>query len=144
MSFALTVLYLVTYYLTPATIFGPLAAAHIELILAALLLFVSLPAIGRSFILKTPQSLALIGLAFAVFLSVLIAVRWPGGAVQAFVDFIPSIYAYFLVCLHCNSKKKLQTIVIMMLFVCLFVTAHGAIDLRRKVSGERPSSSRVY
>jgi hypothetical protein len=134
MSFVLTILYLVTYYLTPTTVFGPLAAARIELILAVLLLFVSLPAIGKSFILKTPQSLALFGLAFAAFLSILIEVRWPGGAVQAFVDFIPNIYAYFLVCLHCNSKKKLQTIVLMLLFVCLFVSAHGALDLRQGVS----------
>jgi hypothetical protein len=72
---------------------------------------------------------ALIGMALAVFLSVLVAARWPGGALQAFLDFVPSIYAYFLICLHCNSKKRLQTIVLMMLFVCLFVIAHGAFDL---------------
>jgi hypothetical protein len=129
MIFALSVLYFVTFYLTPATIFGPLAVVHIELILAIVLFFVSLPAVARSFIQKTPQSLGLIGVAFAVFLSVLIAEHWPGGAVQAFLDFVPSIYAYFLVCLHCNTKKKLQTVILLMLFVCLFVIAHGFFDL---------------
>ena len=138
MGFVLSVLYFVTYYLTPATLFGPLAAAHIELILAAVVLLVSLPALTRSFILKTPQSLALIGLALAVILSVLIGMRWAGGAIQAFLGFIPNAFAYFLVCLHCNSKKKLQIVVLMMLFVCLFVIAHGYIDLLHGVPESGP------
>jgi hypothetical protein len=66
----------------------------------------------------------------------LIAVHWPGGAVQAFFDFIPNIFAFFLVCLHCNSKRKMQAIILMMLFVCMFVIAHGAIDLSRGVAGD--------
>ena len=116
--------------------------SHIELILAALVFFVSLPALMKSFILKTPQSLALIGLAFAVFLSVLIGMHWPGGAVNAFLVFIPNAFAYFLVCLHCNSKKKLQILVLMLLFVCLFVIAHGYIDLLHGVPESGPASSR--
>ncbi len=134
MSFVLSVLYLVTYYLTPLVIFGPLAAFHIELILAALVLIVSLPKLTGSFILKTPQTLALIGMAMAVVLSILSALHWVGGAVQAFLDFIPNAFAFFLVCLHCNSKRKLQVLVLMLLFVCLFVIAHGIIDLRQGVS----------
>jgi hypothetical protein len=141
MGFVLSVLYLVTSYLTPTTLFGPLAVYRIELILAVLVLLVSLPALMKSFILKTPQSLALIGLAFAVVLSVLIAVRWPGGAVQAFLGFIPSAFAYFLVCLYCDSKKKLQAIVLMLLFVCLFVIAHGSIDLLHGAPASGPSVS---
>ncbi len=128
MGFALSVLYFVTYYLTPETVFGPLAAYRIELILAVLVMFVSLPALSRSYLGKMPQSLALAGLAFAVFLSILVAVHWPGGAVQAFLGFIPNAFAFFLVCLHCNSRKKLQFMVLMLLFVCLFVMAHGSRD----------------
>ena len=130
MGFALTILYLVTNYLTPVTLFGPLAQYRIELILAALILLVSLPKLPGSFIFKTPQSLALIGLAIAATLSVLIGVHWAGGAVKAFLDFIPNAFAFFLVCLHCNSKRKLQALVAMLLFVCLFVIARGCIDLR--------------
>ena len=133
MGFVLSILYFVTSYLTPPTLFGPLAAYRIELILAVLVLVVSLPALTKSFILKTPQSLALIGLAIAAVLSVLFGEHWAGGAVQAFLDFIPNAFAFFLVCLHCNSKKKLQVVVLMLLFVCLFVIAHGCIDLLRGV-----------
>ena len=129
MGFVLSILYFITYYLTPATMFGPLAAYRIELILAGLVIVVSLPALTKSFILKTPQSLALIGSASAVVLSVLIGERWLGGSVTAFLDFIPNAFAYFLVCLHCNSKRKLQVLVLMLLSVCLFVIARGSIDL---------------
>jgi O-antigen ligase len=130
MGFVLTILYLVTNYLTPITLFGPLAEYRIEVILAALILLVSLPKLPRAFIFKTPQSLALIGLAIATVLSVLFGVHWAGGAVRAFLDFIPNAFAFFLVCLHCNSKRKMQALVAMLLFVCLFVIAHGCIDLR--------------
>lgn len=129
MGFALTILYFVTTYLGTGTVFGLLADYHVELIVAALVLLVSLPSLPKSFMLKTPQALALVGLTAAVFLSVLMT-GWAGGAVQAFQEFIPSGFAYFLVCLHCNSKKKLQIVVLMLLFVCLFVIAHGMIELR--------------
>ena len=129
MGFVLAVFYLVTTYLGTNTVFGQLAAYHVELITASLVFFVSLPLIPRSFILKTPQSLALIGLSIAVFMSVLMT-GWAGGAVQAFQDFIPNPFAYFLVCLHCNSRRKVKLIVVLLLFVCFFVIAHGLLDFR--------------
>jgi O-antigen ligase len=129
MGFVLCILYFVTYYLTPRTLFGPLAAYRIELILAGLLFFASLPALRKSFILKTTQSGALVGLTFAVFLSVLIGVRWAGGGVAALLAFIPNGLAYFLVCLHCNTRRRLQILVGMLLFVCLFVIWQGTRDL---------------
>jgi hypothetical protein len=61
---------------------------------------------------------------------VIAGAHWAGGGVQAFLLFIPNAFAYFLICLHCNSKRKLQAIVLMMLFVCLFVIAQGFIELR--------------
>lgn len=130
MAFLLSVLYLLTYYLTPAVLFGPLAQIHIEIVLAILILIVSIPRIMRSFVFKTPQTLALVGLSIAVFLSVLIGVHWPGGAVNAFLGFIPNMYAFFLIALHCNSRKKLQILAVMLLFVCVFVIVNGARDLR--------------
>jgi hypothetical protein len=133
MGFALSVLYIVTSYLTPATLFGPLATYRIELVLAALIVLVSGPALVESFIWKTSQSLALIGLAIAAFLSVIIGEHWTGGAVQTFLRFVPNVLAYFLVCLHCNSKRKLQVLVLMLLFVCLFVIARGSFELRNGV-----------
>jgi hypothetical protein len=130
MGFVLSVLYFVVNYFTPAALFGPLAAeAHIEMIVAALIVLVSLPELTKSFIFKTAQPSALVGLAFAVALSVLFGVRWPGGAIRAFFGFMPFAFGYILVCLHCNSRKKLQGIVLMLLFVCLFVITQGCVTL---------------
>jgi hypothetical protein len=129
MGFVLSILYFVTSYLTPPVLFGPLAVYRIEFILAIPILIISILKLKGSIILKTPQSVALIGLAFAGSLSVLFGMHWVMGAVQVFPAFLPCAYAYFLVCLHCNSKKKLQVVVLMLLFVCLFVIAHGYIDL---------------
>ena len=140
LGFVLSILYFVTTYLTPDTVFGPLAAYRVQLILAVLIVLVSLHVAIRSFILKTPQSLALIGLAVAVSMSVLVGQRWVGGSLLAFLAFIPSAFAYFLVCLHCNSKAKLQVVVLILLFVCLFVIEHGSYDL---LHGAPASSQRA-
>jgi hypothetical protein len=139
-GFALTVLYLVTTYLGTDTVFGPLVVYHVELIIAILVLHISLPSLPGSLLLKTPQSLALAGLALAVFLSVL-ATGWAGGAVQAFQSFIPNAFAYFLVCLHCNSRRKFKFIVFLLLLVCLFVIVRGSIELRSIVPPEKPAES---
>ncbi len=141
MGFVLSVLYFVVNYLTPPVLFGPLAVARVELILALLILFVSLPRLIGSYIFKTPQSIALIGLTFAIVCSVLVGQHWPRGSIQAFLGVIPSIYAYFLICLHCNSKAKFRVLVLMLLFVCLFVIANGYIDLLHGVPESGPPFS---
>jgi len=131
MGFYLGLLYFITYYLTPTVVFGPLAPFRIELILAVLVLAVSVPALSGAFVGKTFQSLALGGLAIAVILSILIGKRfWIGGATEAFQAFIPNAFAYFLICLFCNSKKKLQIVVFMLLCVCFFVIANGVGELQ--------------
>jgi len=133
MGFALSILYFITYYLGPSTVFGSLAAYNVVLIIAALVILVSLPVLPRSFILKTPQSLALVGLTVAVFLSIL-ATGWVGGAFTAFQLFIPNAFAYFLVCLHCNTRKKLQILVLLLLSVSLFVIIEGNLELIHSAS----------
>jgi hypothetical protein len=133
MGFVLSILYFVTSYLTPSVIFGPLAAYRVELILAALISLISLPLLAKSIIMKTPQSVAVFGLAFAGSLSVFFEMHYITGAIQTFPVFLPCAFAYFLVCLHCNTKTKLQVVVLILLFVCLFVIAHGYIDLTNGV-----------
>ncbi len=129
MGFVLSILYFVINYLTPPVVFGPLENVRIELIIAILVFLVSLPKLQGSLVLKTPQSLAVLGLAFAGSFSVLFGEGWIGGAWQTLPAFLPSALAYFLVCLHCNTKKKLQAVILVLLFVSLFVIAHGYFDL---------------
>ena len=130
MGFVLSILYFLTYYLTPQVMFGSLAEYRIELILALVLIVVSIPALLRSSVGKMAQTPALAGLAVATFMSILVGASWAGGGLTAFLLFIPNAFAFFLVYLHCKSKLKLQFVVLMMLFVCFFVIAQGAIELR--------------
>ncbi len=131
MGFVLSILYLLICYLTPPVLFGSLAQFRIELILAAILTVISLPVVARSILPRTPQTLAVIGLGIATFLSVAIGAHWMGGGLDAILQFIPNPYAYFLVCLHCNSKKKMQTVIFLLLFVCLFVMGQGVMEMQR-------------
>jgi hypothetical protein len=137
MGFLLSILYFVSCYLSPVTVFGEFAQFRIELILAALILLVSVPKMG-SFVFRTPQALALVGLALASFFSILFGMSWLGGAVNAIYFLIAGFYAYFLVALHFNSTKKLKVLVFMLLFVCLFVIANGVIDIRHGLPAEGP------
>jgi hypothetical protein len=137
MGFVVSIIYFVTYYLTPANLWGPLAAYRIELILAVLAMAFSVSGLSKSIIRKTPQPYALIGLAVAIFLSVLIGMHWSGGAVQGFLSFIPNAFAYFLICLNFKSRWQLQVLVGVMLIVCLFVIGHGYFDLINNVPVSR-------
>lgn len=129
MSFALSVFYLAVAYLGTETVFGPLAEYHLEFLLAIFIFMVSVPSIMSCKTIKAPQSFALLGLALAVPLSVAMT-GWVGGAVQAFQEFIPCAFAYFLVCLHCDSKKKLQWLILILKCICIFVIINGMIELR--------------
>jgi hypothetical protein len=129
MGFALSIVYLAITYLSPPAILGPLAQYRVEMILAVLILVVSLPKLIRSSVLKAPQTLALIGMSVAVFFSVLFGMHWLNGAFQAWAGFLPSVYAYFIVILHCNTRRRLKIMAVMLLVVCMFVLAHGAVDL---------------
>src|SRR5438270_11539992 len=125
MGFFLSVLYFVTYYLTPTTLFGPLAPFRIELIIAVIIAIVSVPALQNSFVGRTAQAYALAGLGMATILSLTFGAHWFGGGVHAFFLFIPNAFAYFLVCLHCNTKKRFKILVVLLLCVCLFVIPSG-------------------
>ncbi len=130
MGFFLALFYLLVAYLGTKAVFGPLEKYHVELMLAALVMAVSLPALQRSFVGKTAQSVALAGLAIAVFMSILVGkAGWASGAIKEFQYFIPNSFAYFIVVLHCKTKLRLQILVLLLVFICLFVTLQGVLQL---------------
>jgi len=138
MGFVISLFYFGIYYLSPAFVLGPLAAYHVQQIIVVLAMLVSIPALTKSFLLKTPQTLALIGLTCAVFLSRFIGSFYLSGGREALIVFVPSAVAYFLICLHCNTKKRLQVIVILMFCVCVIVISKGYSDLLNDVANSGP------
>jgi hypothetical protein len=138
MGFALSFLYFSLYYMSPAFVLGPLVQYHVQLIIVILTLLVSIPALFKSSVLKTPQTLALAGLICVVFLSRFLGTYYLTGGIDSLGVFVPSAIAYFLICLHCTTKRRLQVIVIMMFAVCLIVIVNGYSDLIHDVANSGP------
>ena len=129
MGMFFTLLYLLIGYLSPGVLFGSLAAYHIEIVVAAVAVIVSVPALLESNLLRQPQILAIAGMTFAVFCS-LAASGWLGGAPSAVYDFLPNVFLYFLIVLHCKTRRHLQLIILTLLIACVFVTFQGWLALR--------------
>jgi hypothetical protein len=145
MGFVLSILYFVTSYLTPPVLFGPLAVYRIEFILAIPIFIISILKLKGSIILKTPQSLALIGLAFAGSLSVLFGMHWVMGAVQAF----PSVPPMRICLLPCVPALQLEEEVAgrcayaaVCLLVCDCARVHRSALWRSEF--QRPSPARGH
>lgn len=139
MGFVFSILYLTIYYLTPTYLFGTLADSHLQVIIASLAVLFSIPALIRSFLFKSPQSFALIGLAVAVFLSDAIGRHWIGGGQIALLNFVPNGMAFFLICLHVTTRRRVQIVIVMLLAVCLLDIVHGYNDLRLGVAQSGPA-----
>jgi hypothetical protein len=128
MGVLISIFYILVSYLSPPVVFGSLVEFHIEAILGLALFFVSLGPLAKSFLWKTPQTMALAGLSFAVFMSILLK-GWGIGAVWHAWGFFSLSYSYFLVCLHLNTKRKLQFLVAVLLFACVYVEMRGIWEL---------------
>jgi O-antigen ligase len=129
MGLFLTLLYILTAYLGPETLWGPLYEFHIEVILAALALIASLHGIQRSKVNVIPQSYALIGICVAVIIS-MVMTGWLGSIPSAFFGFIPNAFTFFLVVVNFRTKKHLQMLIVALLLVSAFTIFKGYTALR--------------
>ena len=57
---------------------------------------------------------------------------------QGFVAFVPNAMVYYFVCVHFTSLRRIQAIALVFLLVCVFVIAHGAMDLYQGVPEANP------
>ncbi|HTF61578.1 MAG TPA: hypothetical protein VK638_02580, partial [Edaphobacter sp.] len=129
MGLFLTLLYILTAYIGPETLWGPIYEFHIEIILAALALVASLPGIQRSKLLTMPQSYALVGMCIAVFCSMVLT-GWLGSVLPAVLGFIPNAFTFFLVVVNFRTKRHLQLLVLTLFFVSAFTIFRGYSALR--------------
>jgi len=129
MGLFLTLLYILTAYLGPETLWGPIAQFHIEIILAGLATIASLHGLQRSRFFTIPQTYALVGMCVAVFFSMLFT-GWFGSIPGALLGFIPNAFCFFLVVVNFRTKRHLQFLIATFLIICLFTTARGYMALR--------------
>jgi len=120
MGLFFTLLYMVTAYLSPPTVWGSLADHHIAIILACLALFCSLFTLRGSRILEIGQTWALIGMTLCVGLSLLFAYRM-GLIPMSLMDFIPNEIIFFFIFLNCRKKIHLQFVIMTMFLIAVFI-----------------------
>ncbi len=128
MGFFLTLLYILTAYLSPGLLYGDLAQYHLEIIIAVLALLSTVPSVSSSGILRAPQTVAILGMCFAVSVS-LIATGYFGGAPAALYEFLPDSFAFFLVAINCRTRRRLQLVVLTLVSASAFVIVQGALAL---------------
>ena len=138
MGFVLSLLYFGIHYLTPTFLFGSVADWHIQQIIIALAFLASIPAMLKSFLFRTPQTLGVCGLTVAVFMSEAIGNHYLTGGIQSFLDFIPSAIAYFLVGLHCTTKRRIQILTAVLFCIAAIYITNGYIDLQKGVPTSGP------
>jgi O-Antigen ligase len=119
MGLFFTLLYILTAYLAPDTLFGALADYRVELIIAVLALFTSIPALQQNNLTRIPQTYALIGMWVAVLMS-FVFIGLTRSAPEALLNFLPSTFAFFFVMLNCKTKRHLQMVIVVLLSASLF------------------------
>jgi hypothetical protein len=129
MGLFLTLLYILTAYLGPQTLWGPIYEFHIEIILAGLALVASLHGMQRSNIFTIPQSYALLGMCSAVIISGVMT-GWLGSIPQAFFGFIPNAFSFFLIVINCRTKRHLQLVIAVFFIVSAHAILRGYMALR--------------
>lgn len=124
MGLFLTLLYILTAYLGAQTLFGTLSEYRIEVVIAFLALIASVPSLQSSGLFRMPQSFALIGMSFTVFVSYIFN-GLTSYAPSALFDFLPSSFAFFLIVLNCKKKRHLQLVILVLVFATLFTIFRG-------------------
>ena len=127
MGLFFTLLYILTAYLTPPVLFGPLGEYRVEIVLAVPTIIFSLLALrNESRVGSMVQTWASFGFMLAVFLSVL-ATGWLSSAPRALADFLPNLLVFFFVVLNCRKKIHLQLLIGTLFFIVAFVIVQSQL-----------------
>jgi O-antigen ligase len=128
MGFALTIIYVVLSYLSPEVLVPVLAPYHIQLLIAALALLASLPALVKAEIGKLFSFYCLL----AVLFFVLVSTTWnngPGIGLRAAGDFGANSVVFLLVIANCQSLRRMKITVAVVAFIALYYVSRGAYAL---------------
>ena len=128
MGLFFTIVYLLTAYLSPETIFGDLAQSHIEIVFVTLALIFSVFSASGSNVMKLTQTWAIFGLCVCVALSIMVN-GWIGGGPKALLDFVPEVASFFLIVMNCRKKWHLQLLAGTLFFCALFVMGNALLDI---------------
>jgi len=124
MGIFFTLLYVFTAY-SGLTVLNPdIAAFHIEILIAIVVLLCTLPSLPESGVSRIPQTYAIFGLCFAVAGSMLSS-GWAGGVPKALMEFGPNAMLFFFVLLNFRKKGHLEVVVLVLLGCALYTIYQG-------------------
>ena len=129
MGIFFTLLFTLCAYLSPETLFGPLAQDHVEIVIALLAMLGSVLAAGEYKVLRPVQAPAVLGLSVAVMLSFLF-IGLKGEVLNALLGILPNVMIYFMVAINFRKKSHLQWLVLVLLLTAVFNVFEGYQALR--------------
>lgn len=133
MGIFFTLVYVLTAYLAPPTIFGDYAQYHLEIIIAVLTLLFTLPSLQGSGISRISQTKAILGLTVAIVLSMIFN-GLKSGSLETILDFAPSSIVFFFLVLNFKSKKHLQILVAVLFLFAVYTIYQGAVATFSKMA----------
>ena len=113
----IAIVYLRPQEYVPALLESPLVP--VSLLIAAVFWLFAQP---RNF--EAPQHALLVGLLFAIFLSVLMT-GWLTGAANAFMDFLPTMLLFYMVATSVDSLKRFREMAIVLTILSVVMASHG-------------------
>ena len=127
MGLALTIVYIVLTIISP-TQFGPAWANYHALVyLAIITALFSLPSVlSRSSLLYTVQTYLLLAFIFVVGFSQ-IANHWLGGALDAWLRFLPSVAVFFFIVANVTTVRRLKILIFAWFAACLGLVAEALL-----------------
>lgn len=132
MPILFTILFIVTAYITPEVLFGPLAQFRIEVILAALAVVTSIPNLMSARFSEAPQTYAFIGFCIAVPMSIL-ASGYITGAADALYGLLPLVLCFLLPAANFRTRQHLQWMILAMVLCSGYFIYNGLQDLYHHV-----------
>jgi putative inorganic carbon (hco3(-)) transporter len=125
MGLFFTVVYIVLTIISPAQFGSAWADYHAMVYLAVLTTLFSLPNVfSRSSLLSSVQTYLVLALIVVVGVSQ-IANHWLGGAINAWLTFLPSAAVFFFIVANATSLRRLKIIIVATVAACLALVAEA-------------------
>lgn len=135
MTFILTCIFILLYFIRPFEIISDLRGMPILFVIGIItgLFFLTEIISGKIKLFRNGTDQMMLGFYLAIGLSHL-SHLYLGGAVQAMQDFFPVFIGYFLIAHTINSEKKMKIFFSMLILIAVFLVCEGVLEAKNGIS----------
>jgi len=146
LPFAVLLLYVILVYLRPFEYLQfreTFRDVPLLPIVMGVMLLAWLPVQGKRF--DAPQYGLMLGLLVCIPISIISGIRWFGGALDAFIDFIPIVVLFVITATLVNSPRRLRQMFFVLGAISAVIAWHGIDQARNGIgwSGVLPNQERI-